>query len=235
MNVNFLTRNWGLKLFALLIAIILWASVVGQENSEMSIRIPLELRNVPNTMMVGNDVPTDIDVRIFGNQRRIRLAATRPLAKILDLSGLPEGEHFFLLRPEDFDLPAGVEAIRVSPSTLQIKLVRTATSQVLVRPVLHGTPAEGFVVEDTIFTPEKVMVIGTERDMDNLDWVWTVPIDISDRKESFSVQTRLRWPAGQIVRMEPSAVQARVIIKPVEVEETANQQAPGTQQNSPPK
>ena len=219
MSVKIITNNWGLKLFALVIAIVLWSSVVGQENSEMSIRIPLELRNVPSTMMVGNEVPTDIDVRIFGNQRRIRLASSRTLAKILDLSGLPEGEHFFLLRPEDFNLPTGVEAIRVSPSTLQINLVRTAVSNVTVRPVLHGAPAEGFVVEDTIFTPAKVQVVGAVRDMDSLDWVWTVPIDINDRKASFSTTTRLRWPAGQIVRLDPATVEARVIIRPVTPED----------------
>ena len=160
MGVKILTNNWGLKVFALLIAFILWSLVVGQENSELSVRIPLELRNVPSTMMVGNEVPTDIDVRIFGNQRRIRLVATRPVAKIIDLSGLPEGENFFLLRPEDFTFPTGVEAIRVSPSTLQVNLVRTTTGNVTVRPVLHCAPAQGFVVEDTVFNPTKVQVVG---------------------------------------------------------------------------
>ena len=203
---------------ALVIAVVLWSSVVGQENSEVSIRVPLELSNIPAAMMVGNEVPTDVDVRIFGSQRRIRLAVARPLAKILDLSGLSEGEHFFLLRPEDFNLPDGVEAIRVSPSNLQVNLLRTATNSVTVRPVLHGAPTEGFMVQDTVFSPAKVQVTGTVRDMDNLDWVWTVPIDIDDKQASFVVQTRLRWPAGQIVRLEPSSVEARVIIHQIKTE-----------------
>ncbi len=216
MGIKKLTNNWGLKLFALLIAVVLWSSVVGQENIEMSIRVPLELKNIPPSMMVGNEVPTDIDVRIFGHQRRLRLAASRPMSKILDLSGLPEGEHFFLLRPEDFNLPAGVEALRVAPSTLQINLIRTTTNSVSVRPVLYGTPEEGFAVEDTIFTPSKVQVVGALRDMDSLDWVWTVPIDINDKQASFTTQTRLRWPAGQIMRIDPSTVEARIVIKPLE-------------------
>lgn len=216
MSAKILVNNWALKIFAIVIAIILWSSVVNQENSEMSIRIPLELRNIPHSMMVANDIPTDIDVRIFGNQRRIRILSSRPMAKILDLSGLAEGEHFFLLRPEDFDMLSGVDIIRVSPSSLQVNLMRTATSSVTVRPVLHGTPAEGFVVEDTIFTPAKVQVEGAVRDMDNLDWVWTVPIDINDKDTSFTTPVRLRWPVGQIVRLEPPSVEARVIIKAVE-------------------
>ena len=210
-----ITNNWSLKVLALLVGLVLWLSVVGQENTEMSVRIPLELRNIPGGMMVGNDVPTDIDLRLFGYQRRIRMASTQYLAKTLNLDNLTEGEHFFILRPEDFNLPNGVEVIRVSPSTVQINLVRTTTREVQVRPVLHGAPAEGFVVDDTVFTPTKVQVVGAMRDMDNLDWVWTVPIDINDKSASFNVQTRLRWPTGQIVRLEPSTVEARISIRPL--------------------
>jgi hypothetical protein len=51
--------------------------------------------------------------------------------------------------------------------------------------------------------------------MDNLDWVWTVPIDINEQSSTFTVQARLRWPAGQIVLMEPSVVSAQIVLKPV--------------------
>jgi YbbR domain-containing protein len=141
--IKFLIDNWSLKLLSIFTAVVLWLSVAGQENSEMSIRIPLELRDMPENMMVGNEVPTDIDLRLFGHQRRIRLAVNQNLAKTLDLSNLSEGEHSFILRPDDFGLPSGVEVLRVSPSVVQINLVRTSAARVQVRPVLHGSPAKG--------------------------------------------------------------------------------------------
>jgi YbbR domain-containing protein len=209
--VKFLTDNWSLKLLSIFTAVVLWLSVVGQENSEMSIRIPLELRNMPENIMVGNEVPTDIDLRLFGHQRRIRLAANQNLAKTLDLSNLSEGEHFFILRPEDFSLPSGVEVLRVSPSAVQINLVRTAAARVQVRPVLHGSPAKGYVVENIVFQPPQVQVVGAMRDMDNLDWIWTVPIDVNDKSESFTTNTRLRLPSGQIMRIDPYVVEAGIL------------------------
>jgi YbbR domain-containing protein len=214
--LKLLTDNWSLKLLALLAAAVLWLSVTGQENFEMSMRIPLELRGIPENSMVSNEVPTDIDLRLFGHQRRIRQALSRHLIKTLDLSSLSEGEHSFILRPEDFNLPDGVEVLRVSPSTVQVNLVRTSTARVPVRPVLHGSPARGHVVEDTVFTPARVEVVGALRDMDNLDWVWTVPIDVNDKTESFTTETRLRTPSGQIVRINPYVVEARVQIRRLE-------------------
>jgi YbbR domain-containing protein len=224
--IKFITNNWGSKIFALAAAVLMWSSLMGEEAAEMNMKIPLELHNVPKGMMVGNEVITDLDVRIFGNQRRLYMATNHPIAKILDLSGLNEGEHLFILRPEDFELPAGVQAIRVSPSTLSINLTRTVTNNVTVRPVLHGAPADGYVVEDTIFTPSKVKVMGTARDMDNLDWVWTVPIDINEQSSTFTVQARLRWPAGQIVQMEPSVVSAQIVLKPVKTNTENDAPAP---------
>jgi YbbR domain-containing protein len=214
--LKLLTDNWSLKLLSVFAAVVLWLSVVGQENFEMSIRIPLELRNIPENIMVGNEVPTDVDLRLFGHQRRIRQAAGQNLAKTLDLSNLAEGEHFFILRPEDFSLPSGVEVLRVSPSTVQVNLVRTSTARVQVRPVLHGSPAKGYVVEDTVFNPPRVQVVGAMRDMDNLDWIWTIPVDVNDKSESFTATTRLRWPSGQIVRIDPYVVEVRIQIRPLE-------------------
>jgi YbbR domain-containing protein len=215
-SLELLTRNWSLKLLALLAAVVMWLSVAGQENSEMSIRVPLELRNMPENMMIGNSMPTDIDLRLFGYQRRIRMASSQNLTASLNLSNLSEGEHPFLLRPSYFNLPSGVEILKVSPETVRINLVRTSTASVQVRPVLHGSPAKDHVVEDIVFNPALVQVTGAMRDMDNLDWIWTVPIDVNDKSASFSITTRLRWPAGQIARIAPTEVEARIQIRPIE-------------------
>jgi hypothetical protein len=54
------------------------------------------------------------------------------------------------------------------------------------------------------------------RDMDNLDWIWTVPIDVNNKSESFTTATRLRLPSGQIMRLDPYAVEASIYIRPLE-------------------
>jgi YbbR domain-containing protein len=93
--------------------------------------------------------------------------------------------------------------------------VRTSTASVPVRPVLQGSPAKDYIVEDSVFIPPRVQVTGAVRDMDNLDWIWTDPIDISGKASSFSITARLRRPTGQITRIDPPAVEARIKIKPV--------------------
>ena len=214
------TNKWHMKLLALLIAIILWISTAGRENEEITVRVPLNLRNIPLDTMVANDVATEIELRLLGSQRQLKLAYTQIPPKVLDLTNLPEGEHFFLLRPEDFHLPSGVEAIRVSPSSVQVDLIPTVTRQVMVRPVLYNKPAAGYIVEDTLFKPITVQVVGAEKDMDNLDWIWTMPIDVNNQNNNFTIRTKLRWPDGQIIKIDPPAVEALIIIKAANQETT---------------
>ncbi|MCD4687939.1 MAG: YbbR-like domain-containing protein, partial [Desulfuromonadaceae bacterium] len=66
-----LTENWALKLLALVFACILWFFVTGEQKLELSYSVPLELKNMPVGMMVANDIPSMIDVRISGPRTRL--------------------------------------------------------------------------------------------------------------------------------------------------------------------
>lgn len=209
-----LTHNWSLKLLALVIAVAMWVFVVGQEKSEISIRVPVEITNIPSDLLVVDDLPGDVDVRLYGPRTLIRRMNSERLVKVLDLGGMTVGEHTFALQPEDFKAPPGVQVIRVSPSSITLTLAKRITRDVQVRPVFRGQPAQGFEVGEVTFKPDKVLVWGRKEDLGDLDWIWTVGIDLSDRRESFTQNVQLRQPPGRSVRVSHLEVEAHVKIVP---------------------
>ena len=210
-----LTHNWSLKLLALVIAASLWVFVVGQEKSEISVRVSVEITNVPSDLLVVDDSLGEVDVRLYGPRSLIRRVASDRLVKVVDLSGMGLGEHVFQVLPEDLRLPPGVRVIRVSPGSFILTLARRITRDVQVRPVFRGHPQAGYEVAEVTFKPDKVLVWGRKEDLGDLDWIWTVPIDLTDRQTSFTQNVQLRLPPGRTVRVSHLEVVAQIKIEPV--------------------
>ena len=61
-----LTENWTLKLLSLVFALILWMFIMGERRLEVGYRVPLELQNIPAELMIANEVPSLVDVRVSG-------------------------------------------------------------------------------------------------------------------------------------------------------------------------
>ena len=72
-------NNWGLKLLSLGFAVLLWMYVVGENRSEVSLSLPLELTRVPANMVIVSRVPEAIRVRLNGP--RSLLAGVNPAGR----------------------------------------------------------------------------------------------------------------------------------------------------------
>ncbi len=212
--LKWITHNWKLKLISLAIAVFLWALVVGQENAEVTVKMPVVVSGLPADMVVANQVASEVELRLYGPQSLVRQVATRPQAKQLDLTGMGTGEHTFQVVPEDLSLPPGVEVVRISPARLRVQLAHRYSRKAAVRPVIKGNPAPGFEVSEVVFKPPEVTVSGLQAELTDLDWIWTVPLEVTGMKETTTLKANLRPPDGRAIRLNPSTVQAVIHIRP---------------------
>lgn len=212
--LNWLLSNWQVKLLSLAIAIALWVFVVGQENSEIVLRMPVEITNVPHGMIVVGDMTDVVEAWVRGPRNLVRIAASQRLIKVVDLRGAKVGEHVFRVETEDLKLPSGVQVMRLSPVTIRVQLVPVAARMLPVRPVLPGEPGDGFRMGEVTIKPDKVRAEGLPEDLAALEkWVWTRPIDIHGIKRSIRVKVPVR-----LVWARERKVAGRVELKPTEVE-----------------
>jgi len=212
--LRWITQNWQLKLISLAIAVFLWALVVGQENAEVTVKMPVVVSGLPADMVVANQVASEVELRLYGPQSLVRQVATRPQAKQLDLTGMGTGEHTFQVVPEDLNLPPGVEVVRISPARLRVQLARRYSRKAAVRPVIKGNPAPGCEVSEVVFKPAEVTVSGLQAELTDLDWIWTVPLEVTGMKKTTTLKANLRPPDGRAIRLNPSTVQAVIHIRP---------------------
>jgi YbbR domain-containing protein len=214
MNLT-LTENWLLKLLAIAFALVLWFFVMGEQNLEKGFAVPLELQGVPDGMVVSNEVPRLVDVRISGPRTVLMNLQANELGLTLDLKELPPGITSFKRLDERFRLPRTLKVTRMAPAVIDVRLERLRNKKVPVRVTLTGDPSEGFYVVSMKATPARVVVSGAESELKSVNEIPTEVIDLTDVKESFSQIVSLDYIGKYSELKEDKTTDVRVEIAPV--------------------
>lgn len=211
-----LTENLMLKILAFVFALILWFFVMGEQRLEKGYPVPLELRNIPEGLIVTSELPSLVDVRIAGPRTVLLNLSPDDLSIEVDLEGLSPGVTSFKRLDERFRLPRSLKVTRLSPAVIDVRLEKIQTKSVPVRTVFTGVLPKGLKVEKIETTPETVTVSGAGSELKNVSEVETEPIDVSEVRESFTVQVPLNY-IGKFSSLneKQKAVEVDVTISPV--------------------
>jgi YbbR domain-containing protein len=209
-----LKRNRLLKLLALLLALSLWFAVSGEERTETSLNMTLEMVNLNQNLMVTSEVPPGIQVRVVGPRSIINNLVQSRLTTTLDLSGYKSGRHTFSLGPNSFSLPRGVQVIRIQPNPISLNLVATMTRTLPIKPVLENSPAVGYELVSATTRPAQITVKGPAPELAELKFISTLPIDLSFLKETTVIATDLDFKNLHLALKDPAPILADIQVGP---------------------
>ncbi|MFO7813228.1 MAG: CdaR family protein [Pelovirga sp.] len=194
-----ITQNWTLKLMSLVFALMLWFFIMGERRLEVNYRVPLELQNLPRELMVANEVPSMVDVRISGPRTLLMKVSPNDISVTVDLTGLSPGLTSFRRLEERLNLPSGLRVTRLSPSFVDVRLERIQQKTVPISILLTGDPMDGFGVGTVRAKPDQVAIEGAESEVKNVTKVTTDEVDLNGVNSSFSMivplqhQGRFSW------------------------------------------
>jgi YbbR domain-containing protein len=207
-------RNKLLKLLSILLAIALWFAVSGEERTETTLNMALELVNLHHTLMVTSEVPPSIQVRVIGPRSIVTNLSQTRLTETLDLAGYKIGRHNFYLGPNSFSFPRGVQVIRIQPNPINLTLAATMTQTLPIKPILENNPPEGYQVLSAHTRPAQVTVKGPYPELAELNFLPTLPIDLSHLKEHTIIATDLDFKNLHLTLKEPAPILADIMIGP---------------------
>ena len=207
-----IVRNWGLKLLSLTFALLLWLFVMGEQKAEVGYTVPLELKNLPVGLVVANEVPSLVDVRISGPRTLLSNIQSSALSMSVDLQGLQAGLTTFKRLDQNLNIPSALRVSRLSPSYVEVKLERIRQKNVPVRVSFNGQLANGATLGSVIVRPESVMIEGAESEVKDVDSVETEAIDITLAQESFTLTLPIEYRGTYTELKDQKTVEVEVII-----------------------
>jgi YbbR domain-containing protein len=215
-----LKRNRLLKLLSLLLAIALWFAVSGEERTETTLNMALELINLHQHLIVTSEVPPALQVRVVGPRSIINNLSHTRLTETLDLANYKSGRHTFYLGPNSFTFPRGVQVIRIQPNPVNLTLSATITQTLPIKPVIENNPPQGYHIVSVQTRPSQVTVKGPVKELSNLKSIATLPIDLSHLKESTIIATDLDFKNLHLSLKEPVPILADIQIAPKTITRT---------------
>lgn len=210
-----LLENGGIKLVSLALALSLWFFVTSKGKMEIPLTVPIELQNIPAGMAVVGDVARYLEVRIQGQERLMRdIPAGKRVVCVLDLGTTRPGENALRISPDDIRRPSGIAVTHLSPYEIRVNLEPLQKRTVRLRPVLHGSPANGYRVTDISTKPARVTAEGPASVMRPLRELRTMPIDVQGAKDDVSLEPRIDTE-GKPIKLLEKDVSIRITIKKV--------------------
>ncbi len=217
-----LTENWLIKLLSLAFALVLWYFVMGERKVEVGFALPLELKNVPQGMVVVNEVPSQVEVRLSGPRTLLMNLSSRDVSISVDLADLKPGLTSFKRLEERLNIPSGLKVTRLSPAFIDVRLERILERPVPVRVALRGRPAPGYRVEGVRVVPAEVMVEGAEGELKSIAEVVTEPVDVEGVTAGFTATIPVNYRGRFTAMKREQSVEVQVAVVPVAAPQKAS-------------
>ncbi len=192
------TENLGLKISAVLISLFLWFFVTSRGQSEITLDIPLEFKNIPADIGIVNTSVKTVSVTVRGQERPMKNLKASDVRVYVDLEKAKKGEGIFYISAADIKLPYALTAMSVTPSSFKIKLDETIARTVLVAPEVTGNPRDGFVVRGIKVEPKSIVIKGLRHEIRRLRTVKTEPLDITDLNKTVSQELKIDTGGGNV-------------------------------------
>lgn len=223
---------WFLKIISLLLALMLFTSVLIENNKEQT---PNDTEGVPlvNDSEIIQDVPVKL---IYDNQRyivedeepdtvSIKLKGPNSLMKLAkvqkeyevyaDLQNLKAGTHKVKLQYRNI---SNQLTVSINPSTINVVIKEKAAKNLKVEVELQNKEQiqEGFTYGNPEISPNYVKVVGSKDDIDNVAGVKTV-VDLKDAEKDIIEQLKLvaydQYGNKMNLQIEPETVKVKVPIE----------------------
>jgi YbbR domain-containing protein len=206
-------ENWGIKLLSLVLAVSLWFYVTSKGKTEMTLTVPLELRNIPQNMAVVGNVAGSLDVRVQGQERALRdITVGKKVYGSLDLSLTKIGENVVPISPDDIRRPSGVTVMHISQSEVKVKLEPLVRKTFRLKPILYGLPAAGYRVRRIAVTPPRIRAEGPDSVIEKLERLQTMPIDVQGATTDLTIEPKIDYQ-GKSIKIIDTNISVRITIE----------------------
>jgi YbbR domain-containing protein len=201
----------SLKIASVVIAVALWFFVNSRGVSELTISVPLEIKNLSEGYEIVTQKIKEVNVGLKGHERLIKGIRIQDIRVYLDMSKMKDGWGVYYINKENIKVPSSIEVTKIDPSVVKIKAEKTVEKKVKVKANVQGALKEGYKIVSVIVEPKKVSIEGAKSIAGKFKDVSTEMIDVTGKVESFEQKVKV-LTNGKNVRLTEDEVAVKVKI-----------------------
>ena len=201
-------HNFGLKLLALGLAVVLWLAVARDPVAEVAVDVPIEFHNIPENLEISSENIPRAQIRVRGPQRVVRRLQVSDVSADIELSTVKPGERTFDLTADQIHQPKELEVVQIIPSQFHLTFDARLSRQVPVHPRVVGTFAPGYSIKQVVADPSTVTISGPQKRVEAVEAAITDPVDASGTMDraTFVRHAYVSDPLVQVMNSNPVRV-----------------------------
>lgn len=203
--------NISLKISAVLLSVFLWLFVTSRGQSEISLEVPLEFKNIPAGYGIVTASTKAVNVTVRGQERLMKSLQPADVRVSVDLTKAKMGEAKYYINKDDIRLPYAMSVMNVAPSSVKLDIEETVTKSVKIRPTVIGIPAKGYFIKSIDVQPQTVDIRGLRTEVGKIRELRTDVIDVSGLTATAEKEVSIDG-AGANVKMSMVTVKVTIVI-----------------------
>ena len=198
-------HNFGLKIFALFLAVLLWLAVSHDPVAEIAFSVPIEFHHVPENLEISSENIPQAQIRVRGPARVVRELAQSEIHPVIDLQGSIPGERTFDLTAQRIQLPHDAEVVQVVPAQFRVSFDTRTQREIEVHPRVIGTFAAGYRIAQTSADPKTITIVGPQKRVHDIESAMTDPVDASGviGRATFTTNAYIADPMVRLAKPGP--------------------------------
>ncbi|MDH3328133.1 MAG: CdaR family protein [Desulfobulbaceae bacterium] len=188
---KFTQKNWLLKAISLCLAIMLWYFVVGEDQVDITIQVPIEVINLPSSLTISNQYKKNIEVTVRGPRSMVQDLKNRNISRPVDLSDVKPGTIVVKNDENSIPFPKGIVVLRLQPANITLLLDQLMQKTFPIEPITEGELAKGYVLEKLYLDPDQLVISGPKNIIDKDLSLKTYVINLDGLDRSTTLQVHL--------------------------------------------
>ncbi|MBQ4252616.1 MAG: hypothetical protein II704_06185 [Erysipelotrichaceae bacterium] len=185
------------KLFALILAVLMYFGVNYSSSSALGVRQSAVLNNIPTVIVYNSEmyevsgVPEYSDVIVTGDMTDINLQKNQTNSNLIcDLSGLTEGSYTIKLTPSNFNSQLEVNVLNNPSVNVTIKKKMTSKFNISYEFINTNQMASKYTLSEPVFDTTEVLIRASEDTISSISFVKAL-IDTSGKTADFTTEARV--------------------------------------------
>ncbi|MDR0561285.1 MAG: hypothetical protein LBG73_01175 [Spirochaetaceae bacterium] len=188
-------ENWPAKVLSIALALVLFVIHRMSILEERTFSAPLRIELEPN-IAAASLYPRMVQVTVRGDAENIRALTEDSIEPYIDLRGKGRGKYRTPIHFQKKGAAQSIEPleIRVEPLEISLTLDAKASKTVPVKPDIRGTVKHGYELVGFTLNPNQAVIEGPSDLIAPVSELSTVPIDLADRDEDFTLMSAIAEP-----------------------------------------
>ncbi len=195
------------------LGILIWLLVVGADQMDMTLNVPIEILNLPKQLVIYNQYQKEAEVTLRGPRTIMQEMRSRNLSLPVDLSKAAPGTVVISTDSLPLLLPSGIAALRMQPASITLSIDQMIQKHIPVEAQTKGKVGQGYALKEISLTPDKILVSGPKPLLEQQTALKTVPIDLEGRTRSETIPANLALSSELMNLIGETSVAAKITLQ----------------------